>query len=62
VSDEKIPDVYEDRHTRDPEWAELQDGGGNQAHRLRKFMWDHISDEIEVTGPVIDVNPPVRPA
>lgn len=42
------------------EWQVLSRSGTGEG--LRVVEWDAVSDKIRVSGPVIEVSPPVRPA
>lgn len=50
----------EDLDDRDPEWELVGPGYGHE-HMTRKVEWDPISNDIRVEGPVIVVEPPVKP-
>jgi hypothetical protein len=61
VTAEIRPIPVEDLDDRSAEWAPLELGYG-QPPTMRQFRYDIVHDEVEVTGPIIIYDPPLRPA
>lgn len=55
------PIPIEDLEHRPAEWAPLELGYG-QPPTMRQFRHDIVHDEVEVTGPVVTYEKPLRPA
>jgi hypothetical protein len=57
------PIPVDDLSTRDPEWAEIERGYGQETTKLRTINYSPILDEIEVEpGPVVVDKRPEAPA
>lgn len=50
------PDLHEDAPE---EWQVLEHSGTGD--RLLIVEWDAVSETIRVSGPVVEIDPPVRP-
>lgn len=60
VTAEIRPIPVEDLEGRPAEWAPIELGYG-QPPTIRQFRYDILHDEVEVTGPVVVIDPPVTP-
>jgi hypothetical protein len=58
VPDYPIP--LEDLSTRAPEWQDIEPGYG-QWPLIRKVQWDPVHDEIQSSGPTVQIHNPDRP-